>query len=307
MNSISFVGLPVSLSPLVVRLLVFPQSSPSSFHVYGWRLVFLHASSLPDLLPPPLPLTLAGAFSLALGLLPLPAVYSSLGYLLLRSWCRFSLSPGLVTPWGVLLFLLGYLGASLPGISMLSLQFCFLPGFPVLLVHGFHLPLRVALGFFPSSLTGCDLRFPCCNSFSSCLLLGILGVWLPCLLSLPFQCYPLLTVFGSWSACLVLRLFVSFLDLPSSLLLPFVASFPSFGALLTQSNLRFTTRRGLPLGRVCFWFTSWRAPFTGLACLAFFSLFSVILLLLRSLHRWSVRVPFLLGLLSFRVHSPPYT
>ena len=36
-----------------------------------------------------------------------------------------------------------------------------------------------------------------------------------------------------------------------------VSSFPSLGALLTRSNLRYTTRRGLPLGRVSYWLASW--------------------------------------------------
>ena len=215
---------------------------------------------LPGRLPPPLSLALAGAFSLALGLPPSSCGCSCLGCPLLWSWCRFSLSPGLLLLGVSCSFFSWVPGCFDTQGSMLSLQFCFLPGVPVLLVHGFHLDFRVSLSFIPSRLSGYDLRFPFCNSFSSYPLPGILGIWLPCLLSLPFQRFPLLSVLGAWSACLVFRLFVSFLGLPSSLLLQFVTSFPSFGALLTLLNLRFTTRRSLPLGRVCFWFNLLARP-----------------------------------------------
>ena len=56
--------------------------------------------------------------------------------------------------------------------------------------------------------------------------------WFPCSASPSLVCIPL-----------------SFLQV--------VSSFPSLGALLTRSNLRYTTRRGLPLGRVSYWLASW--------------------------------------------------
>ena len=79
---------------------------------------------------------------------------------------------------------------------------------------------------------------------------GRFGVCLPWLLSLPSQCVTLLSLcMGAWSACLV---FQALCLLPW---FPFLSSFSSLGALPTRSNLRYTTRRGLPLGRVSSWFS----------------------------------------------------
>ena len=62
---------------------------------------------------------------------------------------------------------------------------------------------------------------------------------------------------GAWSTCLVFLPCVSLLGF-HSFLFPSGHLFMSFlGALLTRSNLLYTTRRGLPLGRVSFWLASW--------------------------------------------------
>ena len=167
-------GVLLRLVPLRFTFLVgdWSSSMPLLF-----RVSFLHHFLLPS---PEISLSLL-AYSLFL------RYCGALGCPLLRSWCRFSLFPGLVAPWGVLLFLLGYLGASIPRVfhavsAVLLSSWVSRPFIP-----GFRLPLRVALSFFHSRLSGYDLRFPFGISFYPCPLPVIFGVWLPCLLSLPFQ------------------------------------------------------------------------------------------------------------------------
>ena len=57
---------------------------------------------------------------------------------------------------------------------------------------------------------------------------------------------------------------LSLVYLPLSLSFRFVTSLHSLGALLTQSHLRFTPRRGLPLGRVCSCLASFHSSFASL-------------------------------------------
>ena len=83
------------------------------------------------------------------------------------------------------------------------------------------------------------------------------GVCLPWLLSLPFQCATI--SFSVYRRLVGLPGFpcsasTSLVYLPLSFL-QFVTSFPSLGTLLTRLNLRYTTRQGLPLGRVSYWFS----------------------------------------------------
>ena len=80
------------------------------------------------------------------------------------------------------------------------------------------------------------------------------GVCLPWLLSLPFQCATI--SFSVYRRLVGLPGFpcsasTSLVYLPLSFL-QFVTSFPSLGTLLTRLNLRYTTRQGLPLGRVSY-------------------------------------------------------
>ena len=198
-----------------------------TFLVGGWSssMAFL----LPGRLPPPLPLAITGAFSLSLGLPPIPAVlpFSVLSapsvvvsFLLVSMTCC---SLGFLA-----LSSLGYLGASLPELPAVSLQFCFLPGVHVFFVHGFRLPLRFSLSFFLSRLRGYALQFPFCDSFSCGLHPDISASAFPdyCL----FRSIALLFLslcIGAWSACLVfqaLRLlpWFTFLSLSFSLSLPFL-------------------------------------------------------------------------------------
>ena len=200
-----------------------PLDSPSS-----WWLVFLHSSSHSWS-----PSSTASSDRLRLLLYlswPSPSTAVLRFSVPSTSWVvvSFSLSPCLVAPWGVLALRLGYWGlrSVLTGVSV---PCCF------------HLPLSCLQSL---------LLWSTSHHFDVCLL------WL---LSLPFQCAPI-SFFGvgASSICLVFLPCVSLLGFHFSLsLLQVVSSCPSLGALLTRSNLRSTTRRGLPLGRVSFWFASW--------------------------------------------------
>ena len=206
---------------------------------------------LPGRLPPPLPLAITGAFSLSLGLPPLPAVLQFSVLSAPSVVVSFQLVSMTCCSLGSLaLSSLGYLGALLPELPAVSLQFCFLPGVHVFFVHGFRLPHRFSLQFLSFAPPWLCLAISFLQFFFLWSPSGRFGVCLPWLLSLPFQ-YVILSfsVYGrlvglpgfpsSLSASLV-YLPLSFLQL--------VTSFPSLGALLTQSNLRYSTRRGLPLG-----------------------------------------------------------
>ena len=86
---------------------------------------------------------------------------------------------------------------------------------------------------------------------------GRFSVCLSWLLSLPSQCVTLsFSVYGRLVGLpgFPSTLSTSLVYIPLSFL-QFVTSFPSLGALLTRSNLRYTTRRDLPLGRVSSWFS----------------------------------------------------
>ena len=197
---ISLVFFPCSL---ILQLYVywgFPPSRPSSFHLSGWRLVFLHGSSpsrspssmallLPGRLPPPLPLAITGAFSLSLLAFPLfLRCYSSLYCPLLRLWCRSTCLHDLL-----LLGVSCSFFAWVPGRFVPSAPCCLSA---VLLSSWDSRLLRSRLP--PSSLF--LLEFLSCAP--PCLSLAIsflqffflwspsrrLGVCLPWLLSLPFQC-----------------------------------------------------------------------------------------------------------------------
>ena len=82
--------------------------------------------------------------------------------------------------------------------------------------------------------------------------------------SVPVRYYFFLCVWAlgrlAWFPC---SASTSLVYLPLSFL-QFVTPFPSLGALLPRSNLRYTTQRGLPLGRVSYWLASWHSSFTGL-------------------------------------------
>ena len=204
---------------------------------------------------------------------------------------------------------LGYLGASLPELPAVSLRFCFLPGVHVFFIHGFRLPLRFSLSFFLSRLRGYALRFPFCNSFSFGLHPGVSASAFPgyCVFRSSVILFLSLCM-GAWSACRVfqaLRLLPWFTFL--SLSFSFVTSFPSLGALLTRSNLHYTPRRGLPLGRVSSCLASLHSSFTGLRTPSV--LFSMSLSSFFSSVPFPVDgplgFPFFMGLLSFCGPSPP--
>ena len=182
---------------------------------------------LHGLLPPPLHLAISGSFSISLGLPPSSAVlqFSVLSTSLVV--VSFSLSPCPVAPWGFLLF--AWATGAFVQCSLLSL-------------------CRVASTFL----------FPFCNPSSYGLhpdisMSAFLGYCL-------FRSSALLLLFVwalgrlAWFPCPASPYLVS---IPLSFL-QVVSSCPSLGALLTRSTLRYTTRRGLPLGRVSLWLASWR-------------------------------------------------
>ena len=121
-----------------------------TFLVGGWSSSM--ALLLPGLLPPPLHLTITGAFSLSwpspssCGVPVLcPVRFFGCGVVLLVSMTCCSLGF-------LALSSLGYLGASFPVLPAVSMPFCFLPGLHVFFVRGFRLPLRFSLSFFLARL-----------------------------------------------------------------------------------------------------------------------------------------------------------
>ena len=199
-----------------------PLDSPSS-----WRLVFLHGSS-----PSRSPSSTASSGHLRLLLYlswssPSSAVlrFSVLSTSLVV--VSFSLSPCLVTPWGFLLFAWatgGFVQCSLLSLCRVASTFLF----PFCNPSSYGLHPDISMSAFPGY---CLFR----SSALLFLFVWALGrlAWFPCPASPSLVSIPL-----------------SFLQV--------VSSCPSLGALLTRSNLRYTPRRGLPLGRVSFWLASWR-------------------------------------------------
>ena len=199
-----------------------PLDSPSS-----WRLVFLHGSSHSWS-----PSSTASSDRLWLLLYlswPSPST-AVLRFSVLSTSCvvvSFSLSPCLVAPWGVLALRLGYWGlrSVLTGVSV---PCCF------------HLPLSCLQSLLLWSTSHhFESAFPGYCLFPSSALLFLSLVWALRRLA--------------WFSCPASPYLVSI----SLSFLQVVSSCPSLGAFLTLSNLRSTTRRGLPLGRVSFWFASW--------------------------------------------------
>ena len=265
-----------------------------TFLVGGWSSSM--ALLLPGRLPPSLPLAITGAFSLSLLAFPLfLRCYSSLYCPLLRLWCRSTCLHTLLL-FGVSCSFFTWV----PG--------CFVPSAPcclsaVLLSSWGSRLLRSRLP--PSSwflLEFVSCAPPCLSlaiSFLQFFFLGSpsrrFGVCLPWLLSLPFQCTTI--SFSVYRRLVGLPGFpcsasTSLVYLPLSFL-QFVTSFLSLGALLTRSHLRYTTRRGLPLGRVSYWFSllallvHWSSH-----ALRSFLYVSILLLLFRSFSsRWSIGVP----------------
>ena len=133
-----------------------------------------------------------------------------------------------------------------------------------------------SLGFLALLRLGSwGLRFsvPCCLYSVLLKPCDFLSAILPPMVYIPmFRCLPSLATVSSVPVRSYFFLFVwalgrlawfpcsaspSLVNIPLSFL-QVVTSFPSLGALLTLSNLRYTTRRGLTLGRVSYWLTSWR-------------------------------------------------
>ena len=208
---------------------------------------------LPGRLPPPLPIAITGAFSLSLLAFPLYLrCYSSLYCLLLRLWCRSTCLHDLL-----LLGVSCSFFAWVPG--------CFVPGAPcslsAVLLSSWGSRLPPSSLFLLESLSCVPPCFSLAISFLQFFFLWSpsrrFGVCLPWLLSLPFQCATI--SFSVYRGLVGLPGFPcsassSLVYLPLSFL-QFVTSFPSLGALLTWSNLRYTMRLGLPLGRVSYWFS----------------------------------------------------
>ena len=190
----------------------------------GWQRVFLHGSSLSWS-----PSSTASSghrrrlLSLSLGLPPLSAVLRFSVLSASSVVVSFSLSPFLVAPWGFLLFFAwapGGFVSVLTAVSAVMLNPCyFLSAI---------LPLMV---YIPT--------FRCLPSLAA-------------VSSVPVRSYFFLFVWAlgclAWFPCSASP---SLVYIPLSFL-QVVSSFLSLGALLTLSNLRFTTRWGLPLGRVSF-------------------------------------------------------
>ena len=200
-----------------------PLGSPSS-----WRLVFLHGSS-----PSRFPSSTASSGNRRLLLYlswpsPSSAVlrFSALSTSLVV--VSFSLSPCLVAPWGFLLFAWatgGFVQCSLLSLCRVASAFLF----PFCNPSSYGLHPDISMSAFPGY---CLFRPVRSYFFLFVWALGRLA-WFPCPASPSLVSIPL-----------------SFLQV--------VSSCPSLGALLTRSNLCYTTRRGLPLGRVSFSFASWR-------------------------------------------------
>ena len=241
---ISLVFFPGSL---ILRLYVywgFPPSRPSSLHLSGWRLVFLHGSS-PSGSPSSTAsschhrrlLSLSWPSPSSCGVTVLCTV-RSLGCAVVSTCLHDLLLLG-----GFLLFLrLGTWVLRYPS-SLLSLcSSAFFLGFMSFSFTASALPLRFSMSFFLSRLRGYALRFPFRISFSCGLHPDVSASAFPgyCLFHSSALLFLSLCM-GTWSACLVpSSSSTSLVYLPLSFL-QFVTSFPSLGALLTRSNLRYTT------------------------------------------------------------------
>ena len=134
----------------------------------------------------------------------------------------------------------------------------------------------------PVHFLGCRVvllvSMPCCSLGCSCSSLGLLGASFSahcclCAVLLPPSSFlsailpPMVCIPTFQCAPISFFLYGRLVDLPGfpalrllgfhSSFLQVVSSCPSFGALLTRSNLRYTPRRGLPLGRVSFCLAYW--------------------------------------------------
>ena len=214
--------------PLVARRLGVPPSRHPSIHllVGGWSSSM--ALLLHGLLPLPLHLAIAGSFSLSLGLPPLLRCCGSLSYQLLRFWCRSSCLHALLL-----------LGVSCSSFGLLGASFS---------AHCCLYAVLLPPSYFLSAILPPMVYIPVFRCLPS---LGTVS-------SVPVRSYFFLFVWAlgrlAWFPCPASPSLVS---IPLSFL-QVVSSCPSLGALLTRSNLRYTTRRGLPLGRVSYWLASWR-------------------------------------------------
>ena len=253
----------------VLRLYIywgFPPSRPSFFLLSGWRLVFPHDSS-----PSGSPSSTASACHRRL-LLSLFAFPSSCG-VTVSLYCPFLLF-GVVSTCLHDLLLLGFLLFIRLGTWVLR---C--PSSPLSLGD-----TTFFLGFTSSSFTASAFLFvspwvyffrasvvmPC--DFLSAFYFSV-GLH-PDVSASAFPGYCLIrssvilflsVCVCAWSACLAFpRSSSAFLGLLSSLSFRLVTSFPSLGALLTRSNLRYTLRRCLPLGRVSYCLASFHSSFAGL-------------------------------------------
>ena len=263
------------LSPFFARRLGVPPSRHPWIHllVGGWSSSM--ALLLHGLLPPPLHLAISGSFSISLGLPPLLRRCGSLSCPLLWLSCRSPCLHALVLL-GVSCSSLGLLGASF------SAHCCL---YAVLLPpSSFLSAILPPMVYIPS--------FRCLPSLAT-------------VSSVPVRSYFFLFVWAlgrlAWFPCPASPYLVS---IPLSFL-QVVSSCPSLGALLTWSNLRYTTRLGLPLGRVSFWLASWRFMMVPIPHGSPLLLVALLLVPPRSCAGVSLAFDFLLGSFPF-TWAPTY-
>ena len=214
--------------PLVARRLGVPPSRHPWFHLLVGSWSSSMALLIHGLLPPPLHLAISGSFSISLGLHPLLRCCGSLSCPLLGLSCRSPCLHALLLLGVFLLFAWatgGFVQCSLVSLCRVASTFLF----PVCHPCSYGLHPAISMSAFPGYCLFPSSALP--------------------FLSLVWTLHRLAWVFSCPASPYLVSISLSFLQV--------VSSCPSLGALLTRSNLRSTTRRGLPLGRVSFWFASW--------------------------------------------------